>query len=170
LFIDHPATELRIWHWQAHQRNVVGSLIWRINYWTSGTPQTQNPYEDPMGYKSGRYPAAWGNGDGRFIYPPLSAAVPGLNDGKPNFDKPVASIRWAMIREGVEDYEMFYLLRELLKQKGNTLSEAERKEAENLLIVPENVTKSMTQFTIDPRPLLKRRAEIGKMIEKLNMN
>ncbi|MDR0870687.1 MAG: DUF4091 domain-containing protein, partial [Planctomycetaceae bacterium] len=157
-------------------RNVVGSLIWQTNYWTSGSAFPngyQNPYEDPMGYVSGYSTPAgtkakWGNGDGRFIYPPLSAAVPGLNDGKPNFDKPVASIRWAMIREGVEDYEMFYLLRELLKQKGGTLSEAERKEAENLLIVPENITKSMTEFTLDPRPLLKHRQKVGTMIERLN--
>ncbi|GHT39482.1 hypothetical protein FACS189427_13590 [Planctomycetales bacterium] len=176
LFIDHPATELRVWHWQAFQRHIVGSLIWQTNYWTSDSAFPggyQNPYEDPMGYVSGYSTPAgtkakWGNGDGRFIYPPLSAAVPGLNDGKPNFDKPVASIRWAMIREGVEDYEMFYLLQELLKHKGSTLSEAEREAAEELLNVPETVTKSMTEFTIDPRPLLEQRNKIGAMIEKIS--
>jgi hypothetical protein len=175
LFIDHPATELRVWHWQAWQRNVVGSLIWQSNYWTSGAAfpgSFQNPYEDPMGYVSGYSTPSgsklkWGNGDGRFIYPPLSAQIPGLNDGKPNFDKPVASIRWAMIREGVEDYEMFYLLRELLKEKSEQLTEAERKEIESLLMVPENVTKTMTEFTIDPRPLLEHRRKVAMTIEKL---
>ncbi|MDR2705519.1 MAG: DUF4091 domain-containing protein [Planctomycetaceae bacterium] len=176
LFIDHPATELRVWHWQTWQRNIVGTLVWESTYWHSGAAfpnNFQNPYLDPMGYVSGYSTPSgaklhWGNGDGRFIYPPLSAAVPGLNDGKPNFEKPVSSIRWEMIREGVEDYEMLYLLRDLLKQNGNKLSATERQTAEQLLIVPEYVTKSMSEFTIDPRPLLKRRAEIAEMIGKLN--
>ena len=175
LFIDHPATELRVWHWQAWQRNIVGTLIWESTYWHSGAafPNSyQNPYEDPMGYVSGYSTPSgtrrhWGNGDGRFIYPPLSAAIPGLNDGKPIFDKPVSSIRWQMIREGVEDYEMLYLLRELLKTKGTQLSEADRQAAEELLTVPTSITKSMTEFTIDPRPLLERRNAVGAMIEKL---
>ncbi|MDR0337831.1 MAG: DUF4091 domain-containing protein [Planctomycetaceae bacterium] len=176
LFIDHPATELRVWHWQTWQRNIVGTLVWESTYWHSGAafPNSfQNPYLDPMSYVSGYSTPPgtkrkWGNGDGRFIYPPLSAAVPNLNNGQPNFEKPVSSIRWEMIREGVEDYEMFYLLRNLLKQNGNKLSAAERQTAEELLIVPESVTKSMSEFTIDPRPLLKRRTEIAEMIEKLN--
>jgi hypothetical protein len=127
-----------------------------------------------MGYVSGYSTPSgaklkWGNGDGRFIYPPLSAAVPGLNDGKPNFEKPVSSIRWEMIREGVEDYEMLYLLRDLLKRNGNKLSATERQTAEELLTVPESITKkSISEFTIDPRPLLKHRSEIGEMIGKLN--
>jgi len=175
LFIDKPATELRVWHWQAWQRNVVGSLIWESTYWHSGTafPDSfQNPYDDPMGYTSGySVPSGtkvhWGNGDGRFIYPPLTAAVPGLNDGRPVFDKPVSSIRWEMIREGIEDYEMLYLLHELLQQKGDTLSQVDRAAAEELLNVPESITKSMTQFTIDPRPILEHRKAVAEMIEKL---
>jgi len=106
-------------------------------------------------------------GDGPFMYPPLSAAVPGMNEGRPVFDKPVSSIRWEMIREGIEDYEMLYMLRELLKQKGEQLSAAERKSAEELLTVPESITKSMTEFTFDPRPILERRAAIAAMIERL---
>lgn len=176
LFLDHPATELRVWQWQAWERNIVGSLIWESTYWNSTTAFPggyQNPYEDPMGYTVGySVPSGtkqhWGNGDGRFIYPPLAAAVPGLNDGKPVFEKPVSSIRWEMIREGIEDYEMLYMLRELLKEKADKLPEADRVAANELLNVPDSITKSMTEFTIDPRPILERRTEIAEMIEKLN--
>ena len=84
LFIDHPATELRVWHWQTWQRDIVGTLVWTSNYWTSSAAypdEPQNPYEDPMGYVSGYSTpkgakAFWGNGDGRFVYPPLAAATP----------------------------------------------------------------------------------------------
>jgi citrate synthase len=72
-----------------------------------------------------------------------------------------------MIREGIEDYEMLYLLRELVQQKGDKLSEADRKSAAELLSVPESITKSMTEFTIDPRPVLQRRIAVAKLIERL---
>ncbi|HEX2972413.1 MAG TPA: glycoside hydrolase domain-containing protein, partial [Tepidisphaeraceae bacterium] len=55
LFIDHPATELRVWLWQTWQRKINGILVWQTNYWTSPTAypdakHVQNPYEDPMSW------------------------------------------------------------------------------------------------------------------------
>ena len=77
LFIDHPATELRVWVWQTWQRNIKGLLVWQSNYWTSSAAfpdKPQNPYEDPMGYVSGYSTPRgvrrhWGNGDGSFHLP-----------------------------------------------------------------------------------------------------
>lgn len=84
LFIDHPAPEMRIWLWQTFQRGIDGILVWHTNYWTSETAYPdglQDPYADPMSWTRGygvpkgeRRP--WGNGDGRFIYPPLPGAEP----------------------------------------------------------------------------------------------
>ncbi len=173
LFIDHPATELRVWHWQTWQRKIVGTLVWQSNYWTSSAAfpdQPQNPYEDPMGYVSGYstgrgVKAFWGNGDGRFIYPPLAAATPSKT---PVLEPPVSSIRWEMLREGVEDYEYLYRLRELLAAKGNKLPDGRRAELQGLLAVPESITKDMTTFTTDPRPIHERRREIAEAIEELD--
>jgi hypothetical protein len=175
LFIDHPATELRVWLWQTWQRNIVGALVWQATYWTSSAAfpdQPQNPYEDPMGYVSGystpkgvkRY---WGNGDGRFVYPPLAAATPGVSGPDPVIKPPVASIRWEMLREGIEDYEYLCLLRELLADKRNQLSAEQVKRYESLLDVPESITKDMTAFTTDPAPIYTRRAAIAEAIEQL---
>lgn len=174
LFIDHPATELRVWHWQTWQRSIVGTLVWESNYWTSSAafPDTpQNPYEDPMGYVSGYSTPRgvkrfWGNGDGRFIYPPLSAAVPGAAGG-PVIEPPVSSIRWEMLREGVEDYEYLYRLRELIAERRGALPAAEAARYESLLKVPETITADMTTFTTDPAPIYGRRAEIARAIEAL---
>ena len=94
LFIDHPATELRVWHWQTWQRKIVGTLVWETNYWTSSAAfpdQPQNPTRTRWATSaaidaraaSKRY---WGNGDGRFLYPPLAAAVPGKSGGEPVID------------------------------------------------------------------------------------
>ncbi|NMC19426.1 MAG: DUF4091 domain-containing protein, partial [Thermogutta sp.] len=176
LFIDHPATELRVWLWQTWQRKIEGVLVWSANYWTSSAafPEGyQDPYDDPMGYVSGYSTPKgvkrhWGNGDGRFVYPPLSARVPGRNNGQPIFDPPVSSIRWEMLREGIEDYEMLHLLRELLQDHGSRLSAEQRGQFQALLEVPPEITRDMTAFTTDPRPIHARRAAIAQAIESIS--
>lgn len=175
LFIDHPATELRVWLWQSWQRGIAGILVWRANYWTSSAAfpdRPQNPYEDPMGYVSGystprgvkRY---WGNGDGRFIYPPEAAAEPGISGPEPVLEPPVSSIRWEMLREGIEDYEFLYLLRSLVERKRDELAPERLKGYEKLLTVPPGITSSMTEFTTDATPIYDRRAAVAEAIEEL---
>ncbi|MBN2025075.1 MAG: DUF4091 domain-containing protein [Pirellulales bacterium] len=175
LFIDHPATDLRVWHWQTWQRGIVGTLVWQTNYWTSDAAypdQPQNPYDDPMGYVSGYSTPKgerrhWGNGDGRFIYPPLAAAVPGKSGDQPVLEPPVSSIRWEMLREGVEDYEFLYRLRELLESRRGGLPADEAVRIESLLTDLDSITRDMTTFTTDPEPIYQRRAAVAEAIEKL---
>jgi len=175
LFIDHPATELRVWLWQTWQRDIRGILVWRANYWTSSAAfpdQPQNPYDDPMGYVSGYSTPKgvkrfWGNGDGRFIYPPPAAAVPGKSGSDPVVAPPVSSIRWEMLREGIEDFEYLYRLRELLEKRRDDLPPEKVKAYESLLAVPKEITSDMTTFTNDPTPIYARRAKIAAAIEEL---
>jgi hypothetical protein len=176
LFIDHPATELRVWHWQTWQRKIAGTLVWQTNYWTSSAAypdQPQNPYEDPMGYVSGystpsgvkRY---WGNGDGRFLYPPLAAAVPGKSGADPVIAPPVSSIRWEMLREGVEDFEYLFLLRQAIERQRTRIPAEEVGTLEALLKVPAAITAEMTAFTTDPAPIYGHRRAVAEAIERLN--
>ncbi len=175
LFIDHPATDLRVWLWQTWQNKVEGNLVWASNWWTSPTAfpdAPQNPYDDPMSYTGGYglprgTRAYWGNGDGRFLYPPESAATPGRNGGKPVLDPPVSSLRWEMLREGVEDYEFLHLLRDLLSRRREGLDSATVTRLEALLNVPQTITRDMTTFTTDPAPIYARRADIARAIEEL---
>ncbi|MFI5379384.1 MAG: glycoside hydrolase domain-containing protein [Tepidisphaerales bacterium] len=175
LFLDHPSTELRVWLWQTWQRRIDGILVWDTNYWTSSTAypekdKLQNPYEDPMSWQSG-YGAPsgakqpWGNGDGRFIYPPAPAA--GGTPVAPVLDGPVDSIRLEMLRDGIEDYEYLAILRKLLAEKGPKLPEAQRAEIEELLKVPADITTDMTHFTRSPDPIDRQRERIARAIEKL---
>jgi hypothetical protein len=175
LFIDHPATELRVWHWQTWQRGIVGTLVWQSNYWTSSAAfpdQPQNPYDDPMGYVSGYSTPRgvkrfWGNGDGRFLYPPLAASVPGRSGSDPVIEPPVSSIRWEMLREGVEDYEMLYLLRQRLAEKQSGLPKDQNQAWLELLEVPPSITTDMTTFATDPTPIYERRRAVAEAIEAL---
>ena len=174
LFIDHPATELRVWLWQSWQRKIEGVLVWQSNYWTSEAAypdHPQNPYEDPMGWTSGYSTPAgkklpWGNGDGRFIYPPVKAAD--ARPAAPVLEGPVDSIRWEMLRDGIEDYEYFVILKRLIAAKGDRLDAAERGRYAALLEVPAEVTKEMTVFTTDPDPMEQHRNRLARAIAALD--
>jgi hypothetical protein len=176
LFIDHPGTELRVWLWQTWQRKIEGILVWETNYWTSGAAypdraHPQNPYEDPMGWQSGYSTPGgqkrpWGNGDGRFVYPPVEAA-----DGRPErpiVEGPVDSIRWEMLRDGIEDYEYFAILKRLIRTKGDKLDAARRDQFAALLEVPADVTKDMTTFTKDPAAMEQHRDRVARAISTLS--
>ncbi len=176
LFIDHPGTDLRVWLWQTWKRRISGILVWESVYWTSSAAYPdahapQNPYEDPMGWTSGYSTPAgtkrpWGNGDGRFLYPPKSAA-----DGNPPgpvLEAPVDTMRIEMLRDGIEDYEYMVMLSRLLEEKGAALDAAQRDAFEALLEVPDAISKDLTNFTWDPAPIEAHRTRVARAIETLN--
>ena len=171
LFIDHPATDLRVWLWQTWQRDITGVMVWESTYWSPRGDLTPNPYEDPASYLYGSRPEekkTWGNGDGRFLYPPLAAATPGASGSGPVIEPPVSSIRWEMLREGIEDYEYLWLLRDLIAKKRPQLTAEQTKTYQSLLKVPEGITRDMTTFTTDPQPIYARRTAIAEAIEQLS--
>jgi hypothetical protein len=164
-FIDHPAIEHRILFWMNWKYQVTGSLYWSINYWDDCIEDNgyQNPYADPQSYVCGDNAHTWGNGDGRLIYPPYN-----YTDGQKRIEGPTTSIRWELIRDGVEDYEYFYLLRSLTtqaKDKGIDLQIVE--DAEKLLNIPSEIVDSTTSYTTDPTELEDYRILLGNTIENL---
>jgi hypothetical protein len=108
----------------------------------------------------------WGNGDGRFIYPPESAA--GADSPVPILDGPVDTIRWEILRDGIEDYEYMVILERLLEERGHQLSSRKRKRIENLLIVPDEITSDLKTYTKDPAPIEKHRDRVARAIETLS--
>ncbi len=171
-FIDHPGTEMRLWIWQTWQYNVKGILIWTTDWWTSAAAfpdSLQNPWTDAMSYVDGNNTPkgtriSWGNGDGRFLYPPRrdpnTATEPYTGD-------PISSTRWEALRDGMEDYEYFNMLKNLIAEKSSKMPAGTKAKAEKLLIVPEAISKDLTHFTTDPRLMLEHRNKIARMIEYL---
>ncbi|MDH4195826.1 MAG: DUF4091 domain-containing protein [Candidatus Aminicenantes bacterium] len=174
LFIDHPAVNLRMWLWMTYKWGLKGILVWRADYWNSPTlfppGVLQNPWADPMSYTVGYglpYGQVnhWGNGDGRFLYPP---------NREPGKDKtkylcgPVNSVRWEILREGIEDYEYFVLLERAVKDaKRKTKDGALVAEASKLLDFPAALFSSGKEYTKDPLDLLRYRAKVAEIIERL---
>ena len=174
LLIDHPGTDLRVWLWQAWKHGVSGVLIWTTTWWTSPNAyrdRLQNPYEDAMSWLGSILRAKneawhpWANGDGRLLYPPLSAVSE--NADGPIFDPPVPSIRLEMLRDGIEDYEYLSILKRLIAVRRDSLAPEEVQACEKLLEVPSTISASMTSFTKAPEPIEVHRLKVARMIEKL---
>lgn len=168
LFIDRAAIEPRAWLWQTWERGIQGILVWETVWWNShgaypDPAHPQNPYTDPMSWAGGDFVGAgsrqpWGNGDGRLLYPPESAATA----DHPVLDGPVDSIRWELLRDGVEDYEYLVMLDRLTKGLGAKAADARR------LLRTEDVTGSPTATAaLDPEAFARRRQQIGEAIEAL---
>jgi hypothetical protein len=174
LFIDHPAVNLRMWLWMTYHWGLKGILVWRADYWNSPTlfppGVLQDPWADPMSYTVGYgvpYGQVnhWGNGDGRFLYPPNRDPA---KDKTKYLCGPIDSVRWEILREGVEDYEYFVLLERALEAaKGNAKLKAAAAEASKLLALPPTLFTSGKEYTKDPLDLLRYRAKVAEAIEAL---
>jgi hypothetical protein len=142
-------------------------MIWATVYWTgkAAYPDSlQNPWQDPESWSTGGGP--WGNGDGRFLYPPRRDPN---TDKTPNMDAPIDSIRWENLRDGIEDYEYFWTLQQevsRLEQKKNLNGKEKTWLASTkvLLHVPDSISASLTDFSKDPTALMARRAQIAEAI------
>ena len=157
-FIDHPALNHRIRFWMIQKYPAVGgSLYWSVTYWR------QNPWETAMSYSP--QGGTWGNGDGRLLYPPTKQPPE-----QPKVCGPIRSIRFEMLREGLEDREYFWVLSravEALKGKGDGSFAGAIAEGEKALGRCDDLVRSLTEYETDPQKLYAARAAIAAAIVKL---
>lgn len=134
-FIDHAGSEMRTWLWMTWAEKMRGILLWQSIYWRKG----DDPYAEAMSWAEDG--CGYGNGDGRFIYPPRTGE-----------SGPHPSIRLEQLRDGLEDYEYFTMLRE-------------RSPKDPLLAVPKDVFTSYRDFSADPMPLRAHRAKVASVLD-----
>ena len=84
----------------------------------------------------------------------------------------MSSLRLEQAREGVEDYEYLYLLRNLIakaKAAGNSTTEAEKamRLAADLVTIPNAGGRYSTQILPDPDAVLRAKEAVAKAIEGL---
>ncbi len=169
-FIDHPAINQRIHFWMMKKYEVTGTLYWSVNYYKGigeavADRAIRNPWETAMAISPGG--GHFGNGDGLLLYPPAR----GVPD-EPLIAGPVNSIRWEMIREGLEDKEYFWVLEQALARARAGRSEDPRSAAaivagEAALATVHELVRSMTDYDSDARNLYAARAQIAEAIEGL---
>jgi hypothetical protein len=107
-FIDAPAMDPVMVPWITWRYGMNGILYWEINFWS----QTPDPWLNPVTYLSGFLCSQGGilNGEGSLIYPGSRTR---RYTGQQDVAGPVSSIRFELLREGIEDYEYLWLLKSL---------------------------------------------------------
>ncbi len=93
--MDRTGVEARIAPWLAWLERVDGLLYYSTTDWSP------DPWGDP-----------WindGNGDGFLFYPPVDSTI-AFNPCTAQSNRLVPSIRWELLREGMEDYEYLWLV------------------------------------------------------------
>lgn len=93
----------RLLNWMMYDYDIVGNLFWSTTLYkyTGVDVQVQDYYGEPL-----RYPGM--NGDGILLYPGREYGIKG----------PVSCIRLNAIRDGNEDYDLFYELEEIYANRG----------------------------------------------------
>jgi hypothetical protein len=153
----------RLYPYYCWKYGASGYEFWGVSWWT------YNPFKfgwhsygrqssAPGRYVSVRYP----NGDGFLTYP-------GWLIGE---DGPVSSIRLEQVREGIEDYEYLYLLKQNIdaaKEKGLDTSAAELAlaAAEDLVTIPNAGGLRSTEIMPDPDAVSTIRFHIEEEIASL---
>jgi len=137
-FVEMPAMAHRMLFWHQKRENVDGLLYWSTTYWNPA-----NGCDDPwktMQTVKDINPNIYG--DGSLLYP-----------GKPvGVDGPVGSLRLAVIRDGIEDFDYLCLAEELLGPRA----------AAGYV---RRLAKSLTEYELDPAKLEKVRRDLGAAIE-----
>lgn len=106
--LDDTLLSSRLLNWMMYDYDIVGNLYWDTVFYTyyeqsdlNTELQLQDYYDTAL-----RFPTA--NGDGYLLYP-----------GRPyGIDGPVGSVRLQSIRDGVEDYDLFYALEQIYENRG----------------------------------------------------
>ena len=139
--VDFAAIEHRILFWQAWALGLRGMHYWNVNYLET----KQDPWRELLDIT----PV---NGDGFLVYPGPAG--------------PINSIRWECIRDGIEDYDylaLFLAGRRRLMASGSHDTLLQKAMHVNDL---SEVVPSLVTFTRDPEVLLKKRLELGEIIEE----
>ncbi|HID05600.1 MAG TPA: DUF4091 domain-containing protein, partial [Armatimonadetes bacterium] len=132
--LDFPLLNYRIPLWQSWMSGMTGILYWSTVFWT----RVKDPWTQPQTYGSERTPF---NCEGLLFYPGVDAGIAG----------PVTSMRLKALRDGMEDYEYFVLL-----------SQVVGKEAVSQLV--KSIAPSWFKWETDPKRLLKAREQVAEML------
>lgn len=161
-FIDMPGIKHRLLFWQTWKYKSDGLLYWGLNWWANNCPR-EFPVEEEEVWPNSVWNAAtfvWNgfahNGDGYFIYPGIGG-------------RPIPSIRLEIVRDGLEDYEYFCILKEIV-EKAKTKNISDKRlvaDAESMLVIDDDVVKSTTAYTLESNRLQNERIRMGEIIEKL---
>lgn len=150
--LEESAAAMRLIGWMCYFYKADGFLYYAMGSWHRNGTKGGKPYpEEPWNIQNvNAY-----NGEACFFYPAR------------RFDmEPLSSVRLENLRDGFEDYEYLKLLADRAAAKGDSLSDAEKKEIQKLLAMRELV-RNGNNYTDDSARILSSRRRIAAWIERL---
>ena len=142
--------EVRQVFWRHWKYQVPGQLHWGASYWGDG---------NIAGEGGAKWPdVAWDTrcsraGDGYLVYP-----APGGTEMWP-------SVRLELLRDGVEDYEYFHLLRSLIEAAGETPAhDALLAESRRLVALDDGLVESYSEYSTRPGVYRSYRSRLARAI------
>ena len=159
--MEDPLVASRLLFWMTWKFGVTGFEYYCYNIW-----KYNEPGKDGKAWPERRFsPRGWGdtNGDGMLFYP--------------GPEGPFSSVRLENIRDGIEDWESHYVLRDYADALAARAAKdpAAKAAAEPLLARAKAVLKvpdelcpmNFTDWSWDPQVLLKAHRELGETVEAL---
>lgn len=137
-YMQTDGTAQRILFWQQFDNNVEGFLYNFVNFWLG---DTADPYENNV--SNAAYPNA--HGESILLYPGT----------KYGLDGPVGSLRMEAMRDGIEDYQMLTMMREVSGTAGT-----------DPLI--DRLTTGMVHYSTDAEEYYNVRKALGDALERSN--
>lgn len=104
--VEDTLLSARLLGWMQAEYNVVGNLYWSVDNYAELTGGAYQPIEDYFEGTAVRYPTV--NGEGFLFYP----------GGQYGLLGPVGSMRLQAIRDGYEEFELIYALKQKYGEKG----------------------------------------------------
>ncbi len=149
--IDANAIRNRAMQWLLFEYGETGELYYETTY---AYANTSDPWTNQWFFT--------GNGDGTLFYPGTPAKIGGPSGS----DIPVASIRFEMIREGMEDYEYLNMLSKYdsCTDPATNVTESCQQYA---VSVATSVFPNMYTTNGSPDTLMSKRAEMAHVLEQL---
>lgn len=153
-FVEYPAIEARLLMGaMSFKYRVGGVLYYLINHWNlNDHPITSGPYTDWNPGSGHSKEKIFANGDGSIFCP--------------GPEGPLSTIRMENIRDGLEDYEYFYLLRHLIEelQQYTDNEDISGFVEVNTPIVSDLVVRNMKNFTYDCSDIAALRKRVASAI------
>ena len=156
-FLDYASLRNRIIFWICWSLRLKGFLHWGYNYWK---PWASLPADVPVN--------PWFDSTAGSIYVhdrmPLPAGDPHIvYPGRENI---CDSLRWEVVRKGMEDYELLTLLEKAAE--GTLGSPRDRAKAKRLVrLIREEVAADSDHFAKTDAELLALREEIGNLLARI---
>ncbi len=151
--IPQEAVAHRLLGWICSKYDIGGFLFWSLNNWFRGSLAVEDPWNDSQGVL---------NGNGRLLYPLWQEEKFSVCN----------SIRWELMREGLDDYDYLYLLKQLLEQQKNKNSNR-YKQGQEILTKTKSIPKSVKNHYFDAdlaNEVLAVRNQVGEFLSRYSEN